>query len=421
MTVTATEGASPVDRSLDTYGLFTLAAIQNPYPVYEALRSEDPVRWSEQANAWVITTYADTWTIQGRPDLSVSRREEHLSYLPEDYDPEYQVVLEHFSRWLLYMDGAGHDRLKRLFLKAFTPAAVNRLRPMIGDTASQLLDRLARDGEIDVVRDVAQRIPLAVICRLLGVPLSDFPLLVDWTNRLGAWLFQGVGIDKRATTEDCYQALMEQRDYFERALDKRRTQPQDDLMTAMIRAEEAGDRMSYEEIHSTCTLLTLAGNLTSTSLISSSIYYLRKFPSEIERLRANPDLVVNAVEELLRFEAPTQRGIRTALADFELAGRQIRQGDLLHVMIGAANRDPARFADPDRLDLTRSDIKHTSLGHGMHFCLGAHLARMEAQIAIQTVLERFPEYRLADEEAEPPWMNMNAFRCIAELVIRPEP
>lgn len=402
-----------MSTELDVY---SAEAVQDPYPVYARLRNDDPVHWSERDHAWIISRYDDSWELQNRSDLSVDRHESHLSYLPDDCGDRFDPLVDHFSRWLLYMDGDGHDRLKKLFLAAFTPAAVRDLEPRIQSIVDAHLDAFDPSTS-DVVADFARPLPVTVIGDLLGLPRSDLPLIVDWTRSLGAFLFQGVDVDKTLTSERALGAIIEQRDYFTDLLDARRVEPRDDLLTAMARAEVDGERMTYEEIHSTCTMLVLAGNGTTASLIASAIYYLAEFPDQLAMLRDDRDLIEQAVEEALRIEAPTQRGIRTALVDFELRGRTISRGDILHIMIGAANRDPEQFTNADRLDITRTPNRHTSLGHGLHFCLGAHLARLEARVAIGSFIDRYPDYSVADDPVR--WVNATAFRALRSLHITP--
>jgi cytochrome P450 len=406
----------PVPRSeLDAFGLFEPNAWQDPYPIYGALRQHAPVLWSASQRAWIVTRYRDTWKLQERNDLSVNRRESHRSYLPDNPTVDYEEIVEHFARWLLYMDEEPHERLKNLFQRAFTPAAVKRMRPQVQQIVDSLLQPLARDGSIEAVSGFAQRVPLSVVCQMLGLPVEDQPMMADWTARIMEWLFQGVGVDKAAVSDHCLAAVREQRDYFGRLLADRRARPREDLLTAMVQAEASGDRMTQDEIHSTCTLLLVAGNATTMSLIASALYYLCREPEQRRALRGRSALLGTAVEEVLRYEAPTQRGIRTALRDFVLSGVEIRRGDIIHMMIGSANRDPEAFADPDRFDVTRTPNRHASLGHGIHFCLGAYLARTEAQVALESMLERFPNYRVDEEQVR--WKNLVGQRCLDRLPV----
>ena len=382
----------------DTYGLFTAAAVRDPYPYYKIMRERDPVHWSEQAQAWYFTRYRDVFELQDRPDLSVDRIETIYSYLPQTNPQRFSDIVEHYNRWLLYRDDAYHDRLKALFLKAMTPRAVERLRPMIQRRVATLLDELQAHAAFDAYIDYAARIPTQVMLDLLGLPSSDEALLRHWSDRCSNFLFQPVAPDKEAMAQEQRDILDAQQAYFIPLIGQRRAIPRDDLISAMVQAEAGGEKLTDLEILATCNMMATAGGGTSRSAIALSLWWLQHFPVELAKLKADPGLIDLAAEEFLRYDAPTQRGIRTAREDFEVDGRRIREGQILHIMIGAANRDPAQFHEPDQLDIARDPNRHVSLGHGVHYCLGAALARLELRVAVAGFLARFPDYRLATDE-----------------------
>ncbi len=375
--------------------MFTAATVQDPYPCYKALREREPVHWSERANAWYFTRYDDVFELQDRPDLSVDRVETLYSYLPRLNPERFSDIVAHYHRWLLYRDDAYHDRLKALFLKAMTPRAVERLRPMMQRRVDVILDSLRGRETFDAYLDFAARLPTQVMLDLLGLPDSDEAMMRYWSDRCSNFLFQPVAPDKEAMAQEQRDILDAQQAYFMPLIEGRRRSPGEDMISAMVHAEAGGERLSDLEILATCNMMATAGGGTSRSAIAMSLWWLHQFPDELTRLKANPQLIDPAAEEFLRYDAPTQRGIRTAREDFQMGGKQISKGQLLHIMIGAANRDPDQFDDPDRIDITRSPNRHVTLGHGVHYCLGAALARLELRVALASFLERFPDYRLA--------------------------
>jgi pimeloyl-[acyl-carrier protein] synthase len=382
----------------DSYGLFSAQAVQDPYPHYSAMREREPVHWSERAQAWYFIRYHDVFELQDRPDLSVDRVETIYSYLPRTDPERFSDIVAHYNRWLLYRDDAYHDRLKALFLKAMTPRAVERLRPMIKRRVDRVLDELAERDTFDAYLDFAARIPTQVMLDLLGLPETDEKLMRHWSDRCSNFLFQPVAPDKEAMAQEQRDILDAQQAYFMPLIEQRRHDPGEDMISAMARAEVAGERLSDLEILATCNMMATAGGGTSRSAIAMALWWLHQFPTQLARLKANPALINTAAEEFLRYDAPTQRGIRTAREDFTVDGHHIRTGQILHIMIGAANRDPAQFVDPDRLDITRDPNRHVSLGHGVHYCLGAALARLELRVAVAGFLARFPDYRPASEK-----------------------
>ena len=403
-------------NAADDFGLFSREAVRDPYPVYRRMRAAAPVHWSERAGAWLFTRYRDVFDLQVRPDLSVDRVETLYSYLPRAQPERFSSIVEHYTRWLLYRDDAYHDRLKALFLKAMAPRAIELLRPKIRRRVAQVLDTLRGRDRFDAYLDFAARIPVLVMIDLLGLPDADENLIRTWSDRCSNFLFQPVDPDREALAAEQKAILDAQEAYFGACVRERRARPGADMISAMVHAEVNGERLTDLEVLANCNMMATAGNGTSRSAISLSLMHLKRFPDELERLKADARLLDPAVEEFLRFDAPTQRGIRTAREDFEIAGRSIRKGQILHVMIGAANRDPEQFPDPDRLDLAREPNRHVTLGHGVHYCLGAALARMELREAIGGFLERYPAYEIDTPEVS--FMDRTASRRLTSLPVR---
>jgi cytochrome P450 len=371
---------------------------RDPYPTYRRLRETAPVVRAPLLGAWIVSRYDDVEHVLRSPHFTTDRQDLAVMRLlrrSARRDPDLLAFLEHD---LLMIDGAKHTRLRKLVSKAFTPRRVAALRPRVESLVGELLDAAAArgDGRMDVVADLAAPLPATVIGEMLGVPAEDRDRLHHWSHELVELLdpFSGrEGLDppRRAT-----RALA---DYFRGLLDERRREPRDDLLSAMLAAEEEGQRLGEDELLALAGLVLVAGHETTTNLIASGVLCLLRHPDERKRLQDDPGLLPSAVEELLRFESPIQLTDRVATEDCEMGGRRIRRGQLVGVLLGSANRDPARFADPDRLDLSRQDGRHLAFGHGGHFCLGAQLARLEGEVALGALLRRFPDLR---GPADPP-------------------
>lgn len=418
--VPAARTVTPGDSAHDSFGLFSADAVYDPYPFYHRLREREPVHWSQKAGAWLFTRYNDVFELQSRPDLSVDRLETLWSYLPRAGRERFSAVVEHYTKWLLYRDDAYHDRLKMLLMRALTPRAIDLMKPRIERRVAELLDGLAGRDEFDAYLDFAARLPVMVMIDLLGLPSADEPMLRQWSDRNSNFLFQPVNPDQEKMGREQLDILDEQEDYFLPIIRARRERPGADLMSAMVQAEVDGERLTDLEVFANCNMMVVAGGGTSRSAISLALLNLLRFPSELTKLRTNlqakPQLINLAAEEFLRFDAPTQRGIRTAREDFTIGEVTIRRGEILHIMIGAANHDPSQFPDPDRLNIERNPNRHATLGHGVHYCLGANLARMELRLAVDGFLRRFPDYRLAADDVV--FMDRTASRRLTALPVR---
>jgi cytochrome P450 len=301
---------------------------------------------------------------------------------------------------MLDRDPPDHTRLRGLVSKAFTPRVVEALRPHIQTIVDGLLDRVRGAGKMDLVEDFAYPLPVIVICEMLGVPLEDRERFKTWgldiARGLDAiWLPPDSDVARRSVA-----ARHELAEYFRDLIGRRRTEPRADLLSGLIAAEEAGDKLSEEELLATCILLLVAGHETTVNLIGNGTLALLRNPDQLERLRRQPDLIGAAVEELLRYDGPVQRTARIPSEDVVIGGRTIPKGEMVMPFMGAADRDPAQFPDPDRLDIARADNRHLAFGWGIHFCLGAPLARVEGQIAIGTLVRRLPDLALATERPE---------------------
>jgi pimeloyl-[acyl-carrier protein] synthase len=367
---------------------------EDPYPLYHRLRAEDPVHRSA-LGFWVLTRHADVLGVLRDQRMSRDpRSSQRLGQLRSSTEMDDLLGSEETAPSMLFVDPPDHTRLRALVNKAFTPAAVGRLRPRVEAIVAGLLDQVAGAGAMDVVEDLAYPLPVTVICELFGVPEAD-------RDRFRAWSRELVRLLDPLVADDALQRAMKARlalrDYLRDLIAERRVHPGADLLTALISAEDQGQQLSEAELVSMCVLLLVAGHETTVNLIANGTLALLRNPEARASLQADPELAGSAVEELLRYDSPVQFTSRHALADLDIGGRRIRAGETVIGVLGAANRDPAQFPDPDRLDLARAPNRHIAFGGGIHFCLGAPLARMEARIAIPALLERLPGLELGPE------------------------
>ena len=367
--------------------------LADPYPTYHRLRAEDPVHHSP-LGFWVLTRYEDVSSILRDPRFV---KEPLAALVAARFGAE---VPRGVGLSMLDRDPPDHTRLRSLVSTAFTPRVVEGLRPRIQQIVDDLITRAEAAGGMDVIEEFAYPIPVNVICEMLGVPVADHERFRGWSLDIARgldsiWLPPDSEIPRR--TAASRHAIS---DYFRGLIARRRAAPRSDLLSALIAAEAAGDKLSEEELVATCILLLIAGHETTVNLIGNGMLALLRHPAELRRLRETPGLITSAVEELLRYDGPVQRTARVASADATIGGRTIAKGDMVMPFIAAADRDPAQFPEPDRLDLSRSDNRHIAFGWGIHFCLGAPLARIEGQIAIDALVRRLPGLELATHEPE---------------------
>jgi len=396
--------------------LATILEVDDPnarYDVYREMREDHPVRWDPDWSTWLITGYAEAAAALHDPRITAARFAMNVGWLPPEAQATLEPVLRALQRQMLFVDGQDHARLRSLANKAFTPRVVESMRERIQTLVDQLLDDAAERGRMDVVTDLADPVPLTVIGELLGVPTADNPMLKRWSDHFAAFL-DGSTLTPE-TAAQALQSIGEFMVYFRRLTLSRRGAPRADLLQALADAEVEGDRLSEDELLANCVLLLAAGHETTTNLIANGLLALLQHREQLEALRDEPSLLPGAVNELLRFESPVQQTERLALDAAELGGVEIAAGQLILIILGAANRDPRAFADPNRLDIRRQGPAHLAFGYGRHFCLGAALARMEGQIAIGSAIRRFPTMRLQDDE--PRWKRSLLFRSLATLPI----
>jgi len=411
----AQEFTSPFDTS----GRVDPEVIANPYPSYDKLRTLDPVHWNPETLAWELTQYADVELALRDRHMSVDRMSVFEARIPETLHETMAPILGIFNNMMLMSDPPKHTRLRSLANKAFTPRVVDDMRAHIQAITDRLVDDIGKADRMDVINDLAAPLPVIVICEMLGVAPEDRDQFKKWADDLALFL----GDFRRAAEhiEVAQRSALDMIDYLRGIIQECRENPREDLITALIAAEEEGDRFSDEELCSMFVMLQVGGHETTTNLIGNGLLALLQNPGEMQKLRNDPSLIGTAVDELLRYHSRIQYSGRFATEDMEIAGQQIATGNYVRLYIGAANRDPARFPEPNRLDITRQDNRHLALGLGPHFCLGAALARLEGQIAIGTVLNHFPGLQLeppysSDARLEDfPWRQNPTFRGLESL------
>jgi cytochrome P450 len=392
---------------------FDPAFRKDPYPTYKRLLEEDPVHESPMGGL-ILSRYADCAAMLRDPRASSDFRnvagwEDQVR--AQGLEP---AVVREESRSFLFLDPPDHTRLRGLVNKAFTPRVVESLRPRIEARVRELLDRVAPVGEMDVIEDLAYPLPVQIICEMLGVPPADHVRFRSWTKEAARSLDPEFAVspeelERRQRVFEEFQA------YFTELVAQRRADSRDDLISALIAAEDEGNKLSERELISTCILLLIAGHETTVNLIGNGTLALLRHPDQLALLRDDPSLIKSAVEELLRYDPPVQLTGRVALEDMQFGGKTLRAGEQAVLLLGAANHDPAQFPEPERLDIRREDNRHLAFGMGIHFCLGAPLARVEGQIAIGELVRRFDALELAVEE--PPYKENLTLRGLAALPI----
>ena len=398
----------------DDYDLLRPEVVAEPYPLYDRLRAEDPVHWSEIYGCWLLTCYADVSRSLRDKRLSNARRvTQYIDRLDEPVRREVQAVRTYTSAMVQFTDPPDHTRIRPLVSKAFTPGMVEGMRPRVQEIADGLLDAVQHSGSMDAINDFAYPLPIIVISEMVGIPSEERDQIKEWAGDFVVFL--GTGRALPDETQRARLSLRNMTDYILRIVAQRRKSPKEDLISALIAVEDEGDRLSEDELVGTCVSLMMAGHETTTNLIGNGILALLRNPDQLRKLQADPPLIVKAVEEILRYDAPVLRDWAVAMEDHLVGGKRITEGQIVYQMLGAANRDPDQFADPDRLVLDREPNRHVSFGNGAHFCLGAPLARMEGQIAIQTTVRRLPEMRL--ERQAPAWHENMVMRALKSLPV----
>lgn len=391
------------DEALSLTNLSDPAVRADPYPFYARLREAAPVHWDPVAGAgggWVLTRHADVLALLRDPRMTATRLNmpSTADWLPDEMRSAAEQVFRAMPHQLLFLDPPDHTRLRGLVNKAFTPRLVEAMRPRITALVTELLDAAEAAGGMEVIADFAYPLPAIVIAELLGVPPEDRHQFIRWSEDFGGFLDGSNLTFEQAMA--ALQGVSDFMDYFRGIIARRGSAPRDDLLQALLVARERDDVLSEDELLANLVLLLAAGHGTTTHLIGNGLLALLRHPEELRRLADDPTLAVTAVPELLRYDSPVQLTGRTAREALTIGGQEIAAGEHVTVLLGAANHDPAQFPDPDRLDVGRSETRLLSFGYGIHFCLGAPLARLEGELALPALARRFPHIHLASGAAD---------------------
>jgi cytochrome P450 len=401
-----------LSASAVTFDPRTRSVIQRPLDTLLRLQVEDPVHWSPVLKGWVVTRYDDVKAIQTNSGVSANRLTPFFDSQSANERTRLQDLVRYLNTWIAFKDPPDHTRLRALLNKVVTPGVMRGLEPGIAQIADDLLGEIAErgNGRFDCIDEFANPLPASVIMDLLGVPREDMSMLRDWSMQLQPFL------GNATASPDKYErgrsGILAMADYFQRAAAHRREQPLTDVIGHFVGLMNAGE-LTEEEFIGSCILFLFAGHETTTNLIGNGIRALLAHPAEKARLLAEPSLIASAVEEMLRYDGPSGALVRVVKSDFELRGRQLTAGDRLFAMINAANHDPEHFDAPHRFDIGRAPNRHLTFNHGIHFCLGAPLARAEARIAVSRLFARFPNVAMATDTVE--YMDTLTMRGVREM------
>jgi cytochrome P450 len=381
----------------------------DPYPTYERLRREDPIHRSI-FNTWVITRYSDADAILKDRRFQVDNLPERLKqknrYLKEG---NLNTLSEVLDKWLFFLEPPDHNRLKDILTPTFTQSVVENMRPEIQAMVDALLDKVEQKGEMDIIADFAVPLPALVIAKILGLPTDDYERINKWSSE-STLIFEHPMSLQRYQSQN--QIMIESKEYFLQKIREFKKEPNDGLISYLVNQQDIQKLLSESEIVGICIMLNAAAQETTKGLIGNGMLALLKDPRSLDYLKHNPSDIKNGVEELLRYDAPIQVVSRWAAEDVEMSGKIIHSGDMLTIYIGSANRDPEQFTDPDQLDFSRR-TRNLAFGSGIHYCLGLFLAKLEAQIAIKTLIQRLPDIHLSNDKLE--WEKTASIRRLQNL------
>ncbi len=382
-------------RNIAEIDLNGLEALRDPYPLYDQVRREDPVHWNDSDQRWYITRYEDLISILRDQRVSSMRNREVNRVLPKELQQKIKPLTDAMASWMLHSDPPAHTRMRGLVNKAFTPRMIENMRERIQTRVDAILDKVQQNSRMDIIADLAVPLPGIVISDMLGVPEEDQPKFKKWSDDIAS---RNVYSESDDDIADGFllaqQSFFELSEYFRDIVKDLRKNPNDNLLSAMVVAEESGDRLTEAELIANCVLLMFAGNETTTNLIGNGMLSLFQNPEQGQMLQADDQLIGSAVEEFLRYDSPVQKTSRIAKEDINIRGKTIASGELISVCYGSANRDPDQFENAEQLDIKRADNRHLSFAQGIHYCLGASLARMEGQVAINSLLRRMPDIKM---------------------------
>lgn len=390
------------------------AVLADPFPLYRRMRDEDPAHWSPRLKAWVLTRYEDVKRVCLDSRMSSDRLRPFFATLPPPEATRVAELARYLTLWMVFRDPPEHTRLRRLAAKVFHVRSIHALRPNVESLAQWLLDSIDERRQFDFIADFAGPLPALVIMDMLGAPREELARLKRLSDEMA--LFIGSARDAPEKYERAAAATREMAGIFRELVSARRAAPQRDLLSELVTLDDAGDRLSDDELVATCMLLLFAGHETTTHHLANGLRALLAFPHELEKLRSNPALAPAAVEELLRYDGPIGAQVRIVQEPQTLHGKALNPGERVFLLMNAANRDPRAYEDPDRLDLARNGVPHLSFGFGAHICLGFPLARLEGQVALPAVLARWRHIALATHQLD--WMDSMVLRGMKAMPLQ---
>lgn len=402
--------AQPFDPSLSLFQLLDPAVHADPFPFYRRLREEAPVMWDPFMHTWVVTRYEDVHFVL--KEFSADRTPD-----PKKMEalglPSLGPVADLMARQMLFLDAPDHTRLRKLCMSAFTPRRVDAMEDKVREIAHDLIDKAVQGGECELIADFAEPFPAIVTAGLLGVPLEDHRQLKAWSATFAEML--GNFQHNPDRVRDVLKCVADMTGYFRDAVREQERNPHDGLIRSLMDAEVDGQRLSEDEVIANTIVTMVGGQETTTNLIGNGLLTLTRQPDKMAQLRAHPEIIESAVEELLRYETPSQHTARIVKQDTEIGGKLMKKGEAVMAVMAAGNRDPERFPNPDELDLTRTDNRHLAFGWAAHFCFGAALARMEARISYLALLARMEDIRVAVPESKLEWRTNSGLRGLSAL------
>ena len=396
--------------------VFSEEVLQDPYPTYSRLLEEGPLHYIDVGSRWAVWSvfsHAECSSVAKDPRLSAKRAQQMLLPLPLSRQAEFSELARMLGLWLIFMDPPEHTRLRKLLNKGFSPAAIEGLRPQVEAIVDRMLKPLQHGSDVDLMREFANPMPVRIISEMLGIPQELHDTFVNWSRAIA--VFRGSPNRTVEQAQAAQDALFELTDFFRKTVAERRRKKGTDLISLLIDIEEEGEVLTEEELYAQCIALLFAGHETTRNLIGNGMYTLLQHPQETSELREKPEMIRTAVEELLRYESPVQFTARVLKEDIEICGQRIPKKWSILCMLGAANRDPKRFEEPNRLDLKRLNNQHLAFSAGPHACIGGQLARLEGQVALLNLVQRFPKMKLTGPRPE--WASTFGFRGLKSLPV----
>ena len=397
--------------------VFSDEVLQDPYPTYARMLEEGPLHFVDMGGQWAVWAvfgHAECSAVAKDPRLSAKRAQQMIITLPPGSQAEFADLARMLGLWMIFMDPPEHTRLRKLLNKGFSPAAVDGLRPQVEAIVDRMLDPLKPGSEVELMNRFANPMPVRIILEMLGIPQSLSDMFVKWSRDIA--LFRGNPnrtVEQARAAQDALHGLT---DYFRTTVAERRKNKGTDLISLLIDIEEEGEVLTEEELYAQCIAMLFAGHETTRNLIGSGMYTLLQHPEETAELRHKPEMIRPAVEEILRWESPVQFTARVLKEDIEVCGQKIPKRWSILCMLGAANRDPRQFKDPNQLNLKRLNNQHLAFSAGPHFCIGSQLARLEGQVALLKLVQRYPQMKLVGPQPE--WAPTFGFRGLKSLQVR---